>query len=109
MVADIGDIVKVVNEGHIYPSYKDFFNEQGFPKLVNRHQSYCRGVNVGRVLFKGMHRHGYELLYAVELGADGGGIVIVGERGIEFVDDGACWTLPEIEKGEVSVNDLLGF
>lgn len=108
MRANAGDIVKIVDEGHIFPSYKSFFNEQGFPDLANRHQSYCQGVNVGRVLFKGRHRSGWALIYAVELGTDGGAIVLVGEEGIEFVDAGDRWALPEIEKSEIPVNDLLG-
>lgn len=108
MKANVGSIVKIVNEGHVYPSYKSFFVEQGFPDLVKRHCSYPGEYNTGRVVFCGKHQRQNDFLYAIELGAEGGGITIVGERGIELVDGGDDWFLPEIDASEVSLSDFLG-
>lgn len=103
-----GDMVSIVNSGHIYPSYVSFFEEQGYADLAHRHVSYPGAEKRGRVLFMGKHRVQRHILCAVELEVAGGPILIIGVDGVEFVSEEPRFDLPDIELSETPVDTLLG-
>lgn len=104
----IGDIVKVFDTGCVYPSYIGFFNEQGFGDLEKYHRSYAPEDSTGTVQFYGNHNFGKPIIYAVEINDDEGGILLVGEGGIELIQS-AGFVLPDITANQDSILDLLGF
>lgn len=82
-----GDVVRVVNSGKQYDTYRDWFNEQKKPELEKRYY-WNRLFNGKELRVVHFGEHGYytdTIVYACE--DLKGNIYLIGERGLEKVED----------------------
>lgn len=103
---EVGAIVRVINYGRNYPSYRSFLEEQGHPELMGRFLGDCNDGDIGRVLCIGPHRRGDKMLCGVELHFDGGPIIVINARAVEEVEDAPVWEVP-LDAVEFSIESLI--
>ena len=88
----VGDYVKIVNDGQTYSTYDSFFDEIRAPELK---KEFCRtrskigwGTNngdVGQILALGIHQRRDDILYVVLVDDKYGGyLTLIGEKGIQL-------------------------
>lgn len=104
----VGDLVEIIDEGCVYPSYTSFYEDHGYAGLKHRHRGYAEPHMHGVVLFYGLHDFGSPMIYAVEVDPGDNGIVLIGESGIELVERAFELPVPEANKDPLAINDLFG-
>ena len=104
----VGDLVEIVDEGYVYPSYLSFNEDHGYADLKHRHRGYAEPHMHGVVLFSGLHDFGSPMIYAVEVDPGDNGIVLIGESGIELVERAFELPVPEVNADPFAIDNLFG-